>query len=94
MPHIAPRSRLYSGQPQQPLTHTLHDAIDTSMSYPDEKNESKGELHHEEVVDERLLSEQALIESAMLRGEEETKLGFKGVIKLHYKAALWSMALS
>lgn len=64
------------------------------MSYPSEKNDSKGELQHEEVVDERILSEQALIESAMLRGEEETKLGFKGVVRLHYKAALWSMALS
>lgn len=57
--------------------------------YPDEKKE--GVIDHNEF---ETSSEQTLIEQAMLRGEEETKLGFKGVVKLHWPAALWSMALS
>jgi hypothetical protein len=57
--------------------------------YPDEKKEH--ELDH---VEGHATSEQAMIEQAMLRGEEETKLGFKAVVKLHYPAAMWSMLLS
>ena len=59
----------------------------------DEKAESTGDLkHNDDLLNPD--SESALIEQAMLRGEEETKLGFKGVFKLHYKAAMWSMLLS
>lgn len=56
--------------------------------FPDEK---KVDIDH---LESRDATEQTLMEQAMLRGEEETKLGFKGVVKLHYPAALWSMALS
>jgi len=57
-----------------------------------EKNESLGDLKHDELAE--VNSETALIEAAMLRGDEETRLGFKGIFKLHHKAAMWSMLLS
>jgi len=61
--------------------------------YDEKNNDSTGDLkHQEDAVDPT--SEAALIEQAMLRGEEETKLGFKGVFRMHYKAAMWSMLLS
>ncbi len=62
--------------------NSIHDYVD----------EKKGQdIDH---VESSEATDQTLMEAAVLRGEEETKLGFKGVVKLHYPAALWSMALS
>lgn len=63
--------------------------ISHGNDFIDEKKES-GVDH----VEFEASTEQVLIEQAMLRGEEETKLGFKGIVKLHWPAAVWSMALS
>lgn len=46
-----------------------------------------------DVHNEKELSEATMIEYAVAAGDEETKLGLRGIIKHYYPAAMWSMLL-
>jgi hypothetical protein len=56
----------------------------------------KGEDHHAErkVIDQALEDETLLIEAALARADEETRLGIRGIFKLYWRGAIWSMLLS
>jgi hypothetical protein len=56
----------------------------------------KGESHYTErkVIDAALDEETAMIEAAMARADEETRIGIKAIFKLYWRGAMWSMLLS
>jgi hypothetical protein len=56
----------------------------------------KGEAQYSErkVIDQALEEESLLIEAALARADEETRLGIRGIFKLYWRGAIWSMLLS
>jgi hypothetical protein len=67
------------------------------MSHPNELE--KADIQHEEGdIDKEILSDpyiyENLIRGAIDSSEAESKMGFVGLWKIYYPAAIWSMSLS
>lgn len=59
--------------------------------------QEKGQAYRADTLDpvnDKDFRESDMIEAAIATGEEETRLGLRGLFKIHGKAAMWSMLLS